>query len=357
MYSKTTQLISLSLSLALLQVTWSVNGQLSNSKSTLTIVHMGESFSSGAGARDAMGGATWMGPSSCYRSPYGWGQQCVDAIMSNDTYGYSVVNYTNVACGGATLSAIPNIIQRRYDRIPAQIDAIHNNVDFILMSFGANDLGVRDLNLGCFMKGLRDVSTCREQINKFRSGFDAFRSDLIEALLLIEQSLNPDDTNLDAKIVIVSYPHTITSPSYYLRDRFSDDTIDISSEIRQLFVDGDEVLRSIMIDLNALLGREYVVFFDRTKALFDGHEPDPSYEMENPDGWFWEFDVDDIRETYHVNAEGHVQLGKALSLFFQEELLDPAPKKKKGPCTNFVWCSMWGSLFRLFSTSPSSLWN
>jgi lysophospholipase L1-like esterase len=249
----------------------STDGQLSSLKPLLTIVHLGESYSSGAGARDPQDDAKWIGPSSCFRSPYGWGQRVVDEM--GDTY---LVNYTNVACGGAKLSAIQNVIQRRYDRIPPQIDSIHGGVDYILMSFGANDLGYQNLVLGCFMKGLRDVVTCRQQINTFRSGFAAFRSEMIVALLLIEHALNPNNTNLDGKVVIVSYPHMITKPSYFLRDKFSNDTIDISTEIRKLSVEGDAVLHDIILHVNDLVGREYVVLFNRTKDLFKGHEPDPS---------------------------------------------------------------------------------
>jgi hypothetical protein len=266
-----------------------------------------------------------------------------------DTY---LVNYTNVACGGAKLSAIQNVIQRRYDRIPPQIDSIHKGVDYILMSFGANDLGYQNLVLGCFMKGLRDVVTCRQQINTFRSGFAAFRSEMIVALLLIEHALNPNNTNLDGKVVIVSYPHMITKPSYFLRDKFSNDTIDISTEIRKLSVEGDAVLHDIILHVNDLVGREYVVLFNRTKDLFKGHEPDPSYEIENPVGWFWEFNVG-LREWYHVNTEGQAQLGRAMLSFFQEELLVPVSTVT---CTNTFWCPLWGSLFQFFSTLPPSFW-
>jgi hypothetical protein len=210
------------------------------------------------------------------------------------------------------------------------------------------------------MKGLRDVFTCRQQINKFRSGYGAFQTDMTKELLFMEQSLNPDNTNPDAKVVIVSYPHTITRQTYYLRDKFSNDTIDISTEIRKLFVEGDAVLRNLIRNVNELVGRDYVVLFNHTKDLFNGHEPDPSYEIENPLGWFWEFDVDDIRETYHLNREGHRQLGKAMTLFFQDELLAPVlPNDVRvvPPCTNFFWCPMWGSLFQIFSASPSSFWS
>ena len=99
----------------LFQGSWSVNGQISSQKPSLTIVHMGESFSSGAGARDPEGNAKWIGPSSCYRSPYGWGQRFADSM--NDTY---LVNYTNIDCVGSKLSYIKNANQRRHDRIPAQ---------------------------------------------------------------------------------------------------------------------------------------------------------------------------------------------------------------------------------------------
>jgi lysophospholipase L1-like esterase len=351
MHSTSTLQIVLCLSLTLLQVEWSVDGQLPSSRSSLTIVHLGDSFSSGAGARDTNGDAIWIGPSSCFRSPFGWGQRLADSL--NETY---LVNYTNSACGGATLSSIMSTIQRRYDQIPAQIDSIHKDVDYILMSVGANDLGFKELLLGCFMKGLRDVGTCREQINNVRSGYAAFGSDLIEALLFIEQSLNPDDTNLDAKLVFVSYPHTITSPSYYLRDKFSDDTIDISTEIRQVLVNGDALLRSTITEVNEMVGREYVVFFDRTKDLFNGHEPDPSYEIENPDGWFWEFKVEDRREWYHMNTEGHVQLGEAISSFFKDNLLVAESMNDDFPCTYSFWCPLWTVFFHLFSFSNSSLW-
>ena len=126
-------------------------------------------------ARDTNGNANWIGPSSCFRSAFGWGQRCADSL--NDTY---LVNYTSSACGGATLPAIKNVIRRRYDRILAKIDLINKDVDYII--FGPNDLGHKELIMGCFMKSLRDVGTCREQFNNVRSRPGAFRSDLIEAL-------------------------------------------------------------------------------------------------------------------------------------------------------------------------------
>ena len=73
------------------------------------------------------------------------------------------------------------------------------------MSFGSNDLGYRDLILGSYMKGLRDVGTCQEQIDKFRSGYTAFQSNLTKALFFIEQALNPNDSQIQGSECIISY--------------------------------------------------------------------------------------------------------------------------------------------------------
>ena len=106
-------------------------------------------------------------------------------------------------------------------------------------------------------------------------------------------------------------------------------------------VDADTLIRNDMIEVNEMVGREYVVvvIFESTKDIFNGHEPDPSYEIENPDGWFWEFKVEDIRETYHPNSKGHIHLGEVLSLFFKDDLLGSASTNDGIPCTHSFWVS------------------
>jgi Mg-chelatase subunit ChlD len=62
----------------------------------------------------------------------------------------------------------------------------------------------------------------------------------------------------------------------------------------------------------------YIVFYDFTKTLFLGHEPDPYFTQENPNGWLheivlnpWYYNVD----SYHPNPLGHENWARALSIF------------------------------------------
>ena len=302
-------LIRIIVTLCWTQIPKVINGQLPGPLPPFSIVHLGDSYSAGNGARGASGASNYVEPSGCYRSPTNWGQ-----IFANSLKDVFTVRYINRACSGAQLTHLTNPQPKLFglSEIPPQIDAINKGVNLVLMTIGGNDVGFGKIVRECFVLGIRDVESCREEINEANATLPELQVQLVESLITIgSQSLLNDK----AKIVLVSYPHLIIDRPFTLQE--DNISIDLQTAVRKLAVDADVVMRNAVQQANAALGRDTVIFFDATKALFAGHEPDPSVLSSNNDGWIWEFDGLDPPEWYHFNPTGHSQLGEALSAFIR----------------------------------------
>jgi len=303
------------------------------------ILQLGDSYSAGNGARDEDGDRNYVGVRECYRSPTNWGEIFADSLR--DIFR---VTYINKACSGATLPALlapqkkdldlktlagscptpdhpgDEYYQddgdlgncRRY--IYPQINAVDTSVNLVVMTFGGNDLGFAKIVEQCFALGFRSVVGCRDVIEAAESKLDSLESDTQAALVAIAGKLNDD-----AKLVLVSYPYLLLDTPYTLEDIIFDDSIDVTTRLRALEDAGDQSQRNAVAAANTQVGRDFALHYDGTKDLFAAHEPDPSALSENDNGWIWEFDGVVLAEWYHINAEGHAQLGEALSVFFSIE--------------------------------------
>jgi hypothetical protein len=102
-----------------------------------------------------------------------------------------------------------------------------------------------------------------------------------------------------------------------------DETFDVTHEIREIAEIADERQASAVEIVNQAAESDFVFFFDKTKSIFQGHEPDPSALRKNSDRWIAEFDGAIFKEWYHLNSIGHQKLGQELSSFFS--ILDVKP--------------------------------
>lgn len=301
----------------------------------LKIVQLGDSYSAGNGARSISGNLNYEGIEGCYRSPTNWGHQFADTLK--DTFS---VTYINRACSGGVTYNITsprvmddhllkdtfgNCPQTDYPdeesiveenllfckrTIEAQWDAVDSSVDLVIMTMGGNDVHFDDIVKQCFLIGLRDPAGCRYMVEQADRGLDGVEQRLYDIFMALRGKLRSD-----AKVVFVTYPYLTTDVDYRLKDIFTGDEYAAAQEIRALGLKGDERQRNAVNRANDKAGEDFIVLYDGTKALFDGHEPNPFFSEENPDRWLHEFIVNPLSDSYHPNPEGHENWGRALSAF------------------------------------------
>lgn len=90
----------------------------------LKVVHLGDSYSAGNGARTEAGERNYHGVSGCYRSPTNWGSQFVESLK--DTFS---VTYVNRACSGGVIANI-TIDRFMKDGVPLNDDGSCPAVEF-----------------------------------------------------------------------------------------------------------------------------------------------------------------------------------------------------------------------------------
>jgi len=298
----------------------------------LKVVHLGDSYSAGNGTRTDFGDRNYHGVSGCYRSPTNWGSQFIESL--GDVYS---VTYVNRACSGGVIDNILN--EREMDSsfkrfngscpsaeypdeeffkddsifrctrfLKPQIDAIDTNVDLVIMTMGGNDIQFAKIVQKCFVRGFRGPGGCREAVENATTDLADVEEDLINTFAEIRKRLGSD-----SRVIFVTYPHLVPDIDYNLRNIFNGDIYNVSQEVRTLSVEGDRRQKAAVEAANAAAGEEYIVFFDDTKELFEGHLPDPIDT--NPRRWIHEaYETLTLSEWYHYNPLGHQNLGSALSV-------------------------------------------
>lgn len=298
------------------------------------IVHLGDSYSAGNGARSESGDRNYIGVEGCFRSPTNWGSQFAQSL--GDEF---AVTYVNRACSGGvtndilnnrdmddkwkTLSGCPSpeYPDEEFYRddstlkcsrfIKPQIDAVDSSTDLVLITMGGNDVGFATIVKECYVGSFRDEDSCREAMEHASAELQNVESRLINIFGELRAKLRPD-----AKIVFVTYPYLTLDVEYILDDNWLDgESYDVTKELRAVGLDGDTHQRNAMETANASAGEEYIVLYEGTKNLFDGHEPDPDFNDENPNRWLFEFETMQMTEWYHSNPLGHENWARGLSNF------------------------------------------
>ncbi len=304
----------------------------------LKVVQLGDSYSAGNGARSASGKRNYQGVSGCYRSPTNWGNQFLDSLR--DVFS---VTYVNRACSGGVIGDI--LEPREFDPSPAmvggicpssdypdeesyrfnslngacirtlvpQIEGIDESVDLVLMTGGGNDLKFADIITQCFATGPRDPAGCEAAVGFAKGKLGDVERDLINTFAELRSKLRPD-----ARIVFVTYPYLVPDIDYRVKQWGK--SYEAARNIRELGFNGDARQRAAVVAANAVAGEEFVILFDGTKELFEGHLPNPFQSPlksgdKNPDRWLYEFETLVALEWYHYNPLGHQNLGSALSVF------------------------------------------
>lgn len=333
---------------------YDVSRDPSSPKVPLKILHLGDSFSAGTGTD------TYYGPKGCYRSKLNWGE--VFAKSLEDIFH---VSYINRACNGAVTSNlfrkkrmydIPHFFKdlnlfptkdpkecpepsddeyfenietdrgwvcERY--VKPQLESVTNEIDLVLITSGGNDLGFAFVVQYCFVPIFTTLKDCAEKIAFARKKLDnplLFRNKIRDALLEIRKKLMENRSRGPARVILSSYPRLLPKgKAYFITQDVEGEDIPAlypaGSVIEMLAEDFDEEQRKAVAEANAKAEEDFVTYFDRTKDVFEGHEPDPDPFEENPDRWInelFEPSKIDFLTWYHPTIKGHSEWGDALSI-------------------------------------------
>jgi hypothetical protein len=179
-------------------------------------------------------------------------------------------------------------------------------------------LGFGNAIISCLTAILRSIPKCQAALKFVYDNLDTFEITLTNALLSMQPRLH--DT---AVVVVVAYPYQVLNTPNTYNPPFRPGTLEITNQVRNL---GDAVelvqRRAVMTAAanarhNSTTTRDFVVFYNGTKALFEGHEPHPKFGYANPNGWINEHfpTGGDLADAFHFNPMGHQQLGCAIGAF------------------------------------------
>ncbi len=336
----------------------------------ITVLLMGDSYTSGNGARTPDGDAAYYGPDKCLQSTVTWGEQYADALASQ---GYTVT-LLNRACSAASTDALlhdrylkdtavlvypeaeiegeprDDAVYETWARTNArcistpasdeyivtavtrmdagdgtatvhvscerwlrpQVDALNPDVDLVFLTVGGNDVHFPDIVRACLILG--DGDEC-EQALDVADAYVAndFTADLIDVFVEIERR-----TNGQARVVYLAYPNLEVNEDLELTSVGNDGLkrIAISQRLDALAEAGLEAQRNAVAAVNAQTQTDSVVFLDGIPELFAGHEPDARPASVNDDRWMYEaFETLNRDEWYHLTPEGHRQIAHYVAGF------------------------------------------
>jgi lysophospholipase L1-like esterase len=293
---------------------------------TKEVVLLGDSYSSGNGARNSQGQMNYDSQSKlCYRSPTTWGAQVSNALGAS---------YVNSACAGSVMSDISS-----------QMLAITLQTDLVLLTIGGNDFGFGNIITKCFLSTNRVAADCQSAINFAVSYVPTLEANLTSTLL----KLNPLLNATGSKVVLVAYPFITLDVPFVFNDSTGGGSVELTRQIRSLGLAVDAGQHRAVQAANTAAGRNFVFFFNQTKALFEGHEPHPSATITNSVTWIWELDQP-ITEVYHINPTGHAMLSRALlDVYFPNVTIStPVPPPVAAPVRTSVSSGIREFFRRLF---------
>ena len=329
------------------------------------VVLLGDSYSAGNGA------ANYYGPSGCYRSSRNWAEQYLDTLRAS-----RYVTFVNRACSGGVLSDLTSTNEMEEFYVPVNVagvgiskddpnarrvldstgqcstryrddeaydveplltspgpygadytivtfrctrymepqwNAVGYDTDLVLFSIGGNDVHFSKIIENCFALALRDVKTCREDVEAAKAGIGEVGARTGTFLRELKGRMRDD-----ARIVLKAYPYLEKDPDFTLTamfDPWPKDSYAVGREIRLLGDLGDEGQRAAVDAVNAEGGAQ-VYFLDEVKPHFGqdpNHEPDGRTCCENPYRWVAEFDSLTKMEAYHYNQQGHTEIARLLA--------------------------------------------
>ena len=279
------------------------HAQLMNTTFTpLRVVTMGDSYVAGIGARDDNGLRRYEYTGDCLRSSFSWTAQYAGCIRTTKE---RPVVFINNACSGATILNL-------YEENGKLLNAIGQNTDLVFLSIGIFDSGFQDALEVCYY--LRDIEECSSMLSTTEANLPALQTATTTLLSDIRSRARSD-----TKVVLMSYPYMFLNVTEEIFDDGTDFTnltsLDIAQSIRQLGDQLDATQRAAVAAANAdagvPAGKEFAIFQDTVKSLFDGHEVHPNRILRNEEGWMHDLDVEDdyfLTDNFVYNGIGHQQL-------------------------------------------------
>jgi hypothetical protein len=330
----------------------------------LVVVQLGDSFASGNGARDANGAVNYAGIPECYRSSTTWGAQATAALPPSMD-GLAAV-YGTRACSGANFAdltkprylstrntskvngecsatpALPYAPEEFYiesyllpksycvNALQPQFLGVTKETDVVLTATARDNFGFGNIVLNCLAASTRTIRGCSGSMDFVYGTLNPFGTALTKALLSIKPLLH--DT---AIVVVVAYPHIVLDTPMTL-DPISEhgySKMEITNNLRFLGERVEQSQRLAVAAANKNSTREFALFYNGTKALFEGHEPHPNFQFSNEDRWINEFfpEGGNKAEVYQLNPIGHAELGRAMGAFLTSQLIPATPTAPKTP--------------------------
>jgi hypothetical protein len=287
------------------RIFWAQCVHLYSPRKILRVAQLGDSFSAGNGAR----AYTSEMEGKCFRSRNNWGSVFTNLLKEKMSNMWSV-EYTNFACGGAVMDNVaddrqdlgllsdchnywPTMMEIEEGLLTCtgyaklQADMINDQFDLILMTISGNDLKFADAIMWCYSpvkKGEKCMANL-EASHEFSKSL-AFENELKATLYTIHMNAPR------AKILLSSYPHLVLD-----EDTFSIDGYYPSQTLRRYAQELDVIQQKVVNSVNQ--NEEFVYYFDRTKQVFAGHEPDPRIFELNKNSWFNEWTYSTIDVSSH----------------------------------------------------------
>lgn len=318
----------------------------------VSVVQLGDSYSSGNGA----GGYV---EKTCWRSPRNYGQRVATQLGAD---------YRNVACSGGVVADlvqprtlgsaqskvatywVPDLKDPKGDwlriaqekrlcgttqpdmsytytprswvivgrKVTAtvscqlvaapQIDAVDETTDMVFLTAGGNDIGFTDIVTQCMV--LRSASGCRARIEAAQAKLPTLKADSVAALSQIDQRAGGQAT-----IYLLAYPFLMDRASYRIPEIAP--RYDAGKALHDLQVEGDRVQQEIVDEVNRATGRSNVVFVGGVKESWGGHANglDPRILGDNRRSWLVPVlnPGNELAEFAHPRPRGWQASAEALS--------------------------------------------
>jgi lysophospholipase L1-like esterase len=161
-----------------------------DTKWSLNVVALGDSYGSGTGAGDYQDGTGV--PNGCWRSANSYSEVVVGRLRATGL----PVSFTNVTCSGASTADV----RQPFKGQPAQLDALRRDTHLVFLSVGTSDIAFADYGLVCV------VSDCSGAPSQAEIAEMPGMGENVAALLTEIRTRSPW-----AKIVLTGYGSQLTA--------------------------------------------------------------------------------------------------------------------------------------------------
>lgn len=284
----------------------------------LNITLIGDSYTSGNGA------GAYYGEGKAHRSHLNWGS--LYTLWLN--YQGVSTRLKNLAVSGNTTSDIKN----------EQLNGVSTDTNLVMLTAGGNDANFEAIVTKCLLPGARSYDNCKSAIDYAQSQFSGIKSRTKEIFQNLENKLAPD-----SEIVLVGYPLLSTNTNYQLGRQIAHCTQQVffycahieytteyypaAQKIRELGRNANTMQQALVSEWNKS-HKLKVRYVGNISDAFAGHEPHPSFGLQNTYRWMDEFlekmvDADDRgnitssvsadpSEWYHPGIIGHSKIAEVI---------------------------------------------